>query len=373
MAQTSFAFDALPVSAPLGRPRSVDAANIADPSFQTGYGIGWDHARHGLVPPPRHLLPGHPIRQGWQAGRRAFARRTLATHPGVHLWLGLRLEAWERNLTFEDLLVTPRFLAQLITPRCPVTREPLAAGQGRVVRLNQAAGYAAGNLVMVSARVAQALDGLDLAAAQAAATQARASDDGLCQPLSGAEWDRLATLISLATPLAPEQAATLPLHALPPNRVRVLNPVQGLQAWVTLQVELDGWSQRMNRFATLLTETARPAFRVFVGGLLPRVWQAGRPLDAQALRERLEDAWSDERVVRRWQRFAEALSRADVDRLIDSAVTLGLSGRRLCGHAQAAATEGWALGSRGRVDDVAEATPVQFRPMPCRKLSTASV
>lgn len=373
MAQTSFAFDELPVTAPVGRPRPADAAEIADPSFQTGYGIGWDHARHGQVPPPRHLLPGHPVRQGWQAGRRAFARRTLAAHAGVPLWLGLRLEAWERNLAFEELLVTPRFLAQLVTPRCPVAREALAAGQGRVVRLNQAAGYAAGNLVVLSERVAKVLEGLDLATAQAAAAQARAAEDGLCQQLSAAEWDRLATLISLATPLAPEQAATLPLRALPPNRVRVLNPVQGLQAWVTLQVELDGWSQRMNRFATLLPETARPAFRVFVGGLLPRVWQAGRPLDAQTLRERLEDAWCDERVVRRWRRLAQALSQADIDRLLDSAVTLGLSGRRLCGHAQAAATEGWALGSRGRVDDVAAATPVQFRPMPCRKLSTASV
>lgn len=373
MAQTSFAFDELPATAPIGRPRPAGAPDIADPSFQTGYGIGWDHARHGLVPPPRHLLPGHPVRQGWQAGRRAFARRTLAAHAGVHLWLGLRLEAWERNLAFEELLVTPRFLAQLITARCPVTRETLAAGQGRVVRLNQAAGFAAGNLVMVSERVARALDGRDLAATQAAAAQARAADDGLCQQLNAAEWDRLATLVSLATPLAPALAAALPLHALPPNRVRVLNPVQGLQAWVTLQVELDGWSQRMNRFAALLPETARPAFRVFVGGLLPRVWQAGRPLEAQTLRERLEDAWSDERVLRRWQRFAQALSPADIDRLIDSAVTLGLSGRRLCGHAEAAATEGWALGSHGRADDTAAATPAQFRPMPCRKLSTASV
>ena len=33
-----------------------------------GFGLGWDHARHGLLPPAQHLLPQNPLRQGWEAG-----------------------------------------------------------------------------------------------------------------------------------------------------------------------------------------------------------------------------------------------------------------------------------------------------------------
>lgn len=372
MAQTSFAFDDLPIPVQSAVRRALPAADLGDLSFQAGYAIGWDHARHGLVPPVRHLLPGHPVRQGWQAGRPAFARRTLATHAGVQRWLALRLQAWEQNLAFEDLQVTPHFLNQIAVARCPVSREPLPALTGQVVRLNQAAGYAAGNLAMVAARVARALHGLDLAGAGDAAFQARAAADGLYRQLSAAEWERLAALMSLATPLSPAQAAARPLRTLPPNRVRLLNPVQGLQAWITLQIELDGWSRRINRFATLLPEAARPAFRVFVGGLLPRVWLAGRPADAQALHERLEDAWADERVIRRWQRLALALDAEQIEGLLEAALSLGLSGRRVHRHAAACATEGWALDSRGRPGS--DSGPQgQFSPRLCKKLSTASV
>ena len=47
-------------------------------------------------------------------------------------------------------------------------------------------------------------------------------------------WSRLAVLMSFVTPLPHEQAARLPLLVLPPNRLRLLNPVQALQAVVTL-------------------------------------------------------------------------------------------------------------------------------------------
>jgi hypothetical protein len=110
-----------------------------------------------------------------------------------------------------------------------VSREALA-GQARVVRLNQAAGYAAGNLAQVCERVAQVLPGITGASALAAAREAAASGDGLFRRLSAAEWERLASLILLATPQPHEEAARWPLRALPPNRVRVLNPIQGCRS-----------------------------------------------------------------------------------------------------------------------------------------------
>ncbi|MCO5976396.1 hypothetical protein [Ideonella oryzae] len=371
MAQTSFAFDDLSAPLPASPCRAPTGHWVVDTDFQTGYGIGWDHARHGLLPPQRHLLPGNPLRQGWQAGRRAFAGRTRPAHAEVQTWLQLRIEAWEQGLVFEDLLVTPHFLKQLGATHCPVSREPLN-GQAHVVRLNQAAGYAAGNLAGVCDRVAKALPGITGPSALAAARQASTSEDGLFRQLSSEEWARLAGLVWLATPLPHEDAAQLPLRALPPNRVRVLNPIQGLQVWLTLQMELDGWSQRLNRLAERLPEASRLAFRVFVGGFLPRVWQSGRPVDAETLKQRLEDAWADARVLRRWQHFALQLSAAQTERLLCNALSLGVSGRRMQQHAAAGATDGWALESGGRTEPRVRAR-VQFRPMLRRKPSTASV
>ena len=373
MAQTSFAFDDLSAPWPAGVCREQAGHWVTDADFQTGYGIGWDHARHGLLPPQRHLLPGNPLRQGWQAGRSAFAGRARPAHAETRSWLQLRIEAWEQGLVFEELLVTPHFLKQLGAARCPVSRE-LLDSQARVVRLNQAAGYAAGNLARVCGRVAKALPGLTGPSALEAVRQATASADGLFRELSGAEWAPLAGLIQLATPLSHEDAAHLSLRALPPNRVRVLNPIQGLQVWLTLQMELDGWSQRLNRLAERLPEASRLAFRVFVGGFLPRVWQNGRPADAEELKQRLEDAWGDERVLRRWQRFALQLSAVQTERLLSEALSLGVSGRRMQQHAAAGATDGWALESGGRTEPRVRARArVQFRPMLRRKPSTASV
>src|ERR1043165_5813180 len=66
-----------------------------------GFAIGWEHARHGVVPPPAHLANDSPVREGWQAGRAAFARRSLPATPAVRQWLQLRLAAWQHGLAFE--------------------------------------------------------------------------------------------------------------------------------------------------------------------------------------------------------------------------------------------------------------------------------
>ena len=47
-------------------------------------------------------------------------------------------------------------------------------------------------------------------------------------------WARLATLMSCCTPLSHSEAANLPLLVLPPPRLRLLNPVQAVQAGLTL-------------------------------------------------------------------------------------------------------------------------------------------
>ena len=47
--------------------------SVAD---RTAFEIGWDHARHRLLPPADHLHAGNPVRQGWEAGQAVFGTRT---------------------------------------------------------------------------------------------------------------------------------------------------------------------------------------------------------------------------------------------------------------------------------------------------------
>jgi hypothetical protein len=371
-AQTALAFDDLPPQRRLPLARTGRAARLAivpgaDSASDTevpdaAFLLGWDYAHHGLVPPAEHLLPGHPLRQGWEAGRSAFGQRTLRVGRGVPQWLGLRLAAWAQGHSFEAVEVTANYLAQIASPRCPVTRAPLvddatAAEAATFERLNDRAGYAAGNLMAVSRRVQLAKSGKrwDEARLSAVLAEARQAEGaGTVEGLGSAEWARLATLMSFATPLPHELAATLPLRALPPNRVRLINPIQGLQALITLQLTHSGFAVRIAQIVSLLPGMGlRRDFHLFFHSLLPRAWQGGRPESIEVMRERLEDAWANADVLRRWQRFATQLTAEQADQLVQRLVAKGLASgipgtQRAQWHSATRATEGWALERSGQ-------------------------
>ena len=159
------------------------------PQDAVGFEVGWDHARHGLALPvatnPDPDANHSVLRQGWLAGRATFGHRTGRPARAVRHWLGLRLQAWSQGRAFEGVLVTPRLLAQLEVSHCPVTREPLTQGESQpgdavVMVLNQGAGCAAGNLAMVSRRVAAARGSCSAEQAMAIAIITRC----FCPPLS---------------------------------------------------------------------------------------------------------------------------------------------------------------------------------------------
>lgn len=339
----------------------------ADLQDATGFDIGWDHAHHGLVPPPELLLDGTPIGQGWRAARAVFGRRTLATTRATRQWLALRITAWRQGIAFEAQQLTAHYLAQLHAERCPVLRTPLggAAGQPDAAvfeRLNPQAGYAAGNVVMMSQRAAHARQGVDVLEALRRARRAQRSGEPV-EGLDAAAWWRLAALASYALALPFHEAARLPLAVLPPNRVRLLNAAQGLQALVTLLFTTPGWSARTRTLAGMLPEhTVRHDFNLFVGAVAPRVLEAGS--DIAALRHALENAWLQERVQRRWQHFVLSLGEAATAALLERAAADGLAGVRTLSHGVEQATEGWALAEGGR------ATPVSRTP---RKLRWAPI
>jgi len=306
---------------------------------RTGFQIGWDHAHHGLVPPPQWMLDGTPVCQGWMAAKAVFGRRTLSGGRSVRQWLALRLQAWHARQAFDTTELTPNYLGQLNSARCPVLRQPLGGApheaQAAVfVRLNEAAGWAAGHVAMISRAAADRARGLSIAGL---VQRARHADDA-----DAPAWWRLATLRAFATPLPFIDAVRLPLAVLPPNRVRLLNAAQGLQALITAQFLGAGWGSRLQAMAALLPEhTLRQDFNLFVGALVPRVLEAqSKQLD---LRTALEDAWLGERVQRRWQHLAFSLGEAGVVALLDRATQAGLAVQRTLNHAAERATEGWGL------------------------------
>ena len=340
--------------APLALQPIADSPANA-PADRTGFDIGWDHAHHGLVPPAELLHPGTPVCQGWMAGKAVFGRRTLASNRHTRLWLQLRLLAWRRCIGFDTLQVTPNYLSQIDTPNCPVRRCTLGGAVGQpdaavVVRLNPNAGFAAGNLAVMSAQAAAALDASSAPEAVRHARSAEGSGAPV-QGLSAAAWWRVAALRAFTTQLSFAEVARLPLALLPPNRVRLLNAAQGLQALVTQMFSSAGWSSRCRALAQLLPEhTLRHDFNLFVGAMAPRVLEAGN--EPAALRRALEDAWLQDRVQRRWQHLVLSLGEAATADLLDRALhTAGAlpAGVRIVLHTQDLATEGWSIQPEGHL------------------------
>lgn len=310
--------------------------------------IGWDHAERGVVPPPEHLNPASPVRQGWEAGRQAFGPRTLPADRYVRLWLQLRIEAWRRDEPFDAQLVGAALLRRITGSHCPVRRVRLTHADGgpdeaTVVRVDRTAAFTLGNLVVLSRRAADAIGdiGLDGALERAQRIVDRRLDE--IAGLDAAAWQRAAVLRSFGTALPHGRAACLPLRLLPPNRLRVLNPVQALQVLLSVQFSRAGHARRCATLAALMpTAEARHAFHALMHTLLARRLAAGRLSEPLDERWAIEDLWRDPLVQRRWLRLALRLSEADCDRACQMAAQRGLAGPTVRWLPLLAATEGWA-------------------------------
>jgi hypothetical protein len=160
--------------------------------------------------------------------------------------------------------------------------------------------------------------------------------------LNALQWSRLAVLMSFVTPLKHDEAACLPLLVLPPNRLRLLNAAQALQAVVTLAFTEAQAVPRLRELMAHLPAAARHDFQVFVLTLQARRLAAGLHLTGVELRHALEDFWTDAAVNRRWQRFALQLNEAACERAVRIAARRGLGGKGWQWLPASAATEGWA-------------------------------
>lgn len=283
------------------------------------FDIGWDHARHGLVPPPHELQAHTPVGRGWLAGRAVFGPRTAPVPRSTRFWLQLRLQAGREGIDFDLAGVTPAFLDRIQVATCPVLRLPLGGATGAdsapvVERLDRNTGYTTHNLVLMSQCASNARTGADLATVLRRAGAADRSGEPI-EGLDASAWWRLASLLACAKPLPFAQAARLPLALLLPPGLVPRNAAQRLQLLLTRQFTQAGWSGRLGAVAATLPETAsRHDFNLLVGALAARLIEAGP--DALAQRRALEDAWLHERVLRRWQAFAFNLGEAGVEALL---------------------------------------------------------
>lgn len=330
-----------------------------------GFELGWDYAHYRVGPPAPYAQEPSPLRNGLLAGQAAFGLRTLSPTRYVRKWLQLRLHAWLRGRSVELVRVTPNYLQQIDVSHCPITRVALssalmAASDASVDRVRNDAGYAAGNLVVMStaANHAKAAFGFrdamrivrELEAGRRNAVGGPAAAKAHAAGLCAGQWARVAVLCSFVEPLEHQEASALPMLVLPPNRLRLFNPVQALQAFVSRQLLTPGWSRRIVRFEALLpAKPARRAFQMFFHALLPRVLEAGRTDAPQRARWAVEDAWRNPLVLKRWTTFARLLTAAQCEALLLRAAAKQLCAQRIEQVGSAQATEGWQLESRGYV------------------------
>ena len=323
-----------------------------------GFELGWDYAHHRLSPPAPYGQDPSPLFTGLLAGQAAFGLRTLQPTRSVRKWLQLRLHAWLRGRSVELFQVTPHYLQQLDVGHCPIRRVALSTAtmegtDASVDRVRNDAGYAAGNLAVMSTQANHAKAAYGFRDAMKFAVELEAGKHptvGGIHGLTASQWSRVAVLCSFVEPLAHEEACGLPMLLLPPNRLHLLNPAQALQAFVSQQLLKAGWSQRVSRMEALLPgKPTRRAFRDFFHALLPRVLEAGRTQEAHRARWAIEDAWRNPLVLRRWSAFARQLTAAQCEALIVRASARQLGALSTHQHTEAQATEGWNLDSRGYV------------------------
>ena len=267
---------------------SADAPATAHETL--GFELGWDHARYAVMPSMPQAFEASSLRSGWAAGHVANGSRRRVGTRSVRLWLHLRLQAWVLGQKVEPVQVTPRYLEQLEASHCPITRMPLDASsllnhEAVFARVRHDAAYAAGNIAVLSARAERARQGIGRARPSELAKSLGGGSSSGVAGLTAPQWERVAALGSFVEPLTHAQACEQPLLVLPPNRVRLLNAAQALQAFASRQLLAPGWSLRVSRIEALLpAKAAQRSFQTFFHALLPRVLEAGRNLAPHELR-----------------------------------------------------------------------------------------
>lgn len=199
---------------------------------KVGFELGWDYAR---------FLGWHPDDEKNKHFIGGFSTAKKRTSPPAYLdrysrkWLQLRYGAWKRNRVF-DVNVTPKFIQEIDRPMCPILGTLLTHSTGEpsdwsVDRLNNAGGYAVGNLAVISTQANAAKGNLSLEDILELSRR-----PGPCCGLSPLEWKRMVSLLTGPYSVIQEKELLLPLCIVPPPFVP-LNLFQELQLILVRECE----------------------------------------------------------------------------------------------------------------------------------------
>lgn len=303
-----------------------DDALLSDPAL--GHALGREHARLGLTPTAALLGADNPLGRGFRQARGLGPLRPQRPADACDRHgLALRVEAWLHGRDVDPLGLPRAALAPLLGGRCPVTRRDLRGlgpQDAPLVGLREDAWLAPGHLLQLDRGAAQALHGRSLHALDQAATQqAAAQAQGQALPgLDAAALGRLADLRSFVTRL-PHAQALRPMRVLPPARLWLLNPAQGLQAWLMRNALQAGAARRLQALASALpTGAARSGLHRLGLHLTARLMAGGHGPEASAARQALEDQAEDPGLLGLWRDWAGACGESGCRALLAQALRL---------------------------------------------------
>jgi hypothetical protein len=191
----------------------------------------------------------------------------------------------------------------------------------------------------VSPQVAERWMTIDWEMAKDALARAEAEPEAQVEGLPLRHWRRVVALKSLATPLPHDEAARIPLHVLPPNRIRLVNPIQELQAVLTLQLAVPGWGQRARGIADSLPLALRNEFNLFFNSLLAQALRQGHGDSKPEMRDALAAAWGNEVVLRRWGRVTALVDAALAETLVERLTREPMPGLYVVRHGEVEARQ----------------------------------
>lgn len=205
-----------------------------------GFEIGWDYAKLGVSPRDFEKSEGtfKPVLDGYLQGVQQFPNQRAQYAPKdyrfVIKWLRLRMNAYRRNRIFSPTL-TWEHIRDIDKEECPITRERFTYGSKMdtdwsIDRVNNNGAYAPGNIMSMSKRANRAKGTLGVMGCIVASNRAKGMEGGFYHDLNETQWMRLAYLMSVNSTENEYEYGYLPLAAIPPKNMPVMNPLHILQA-----------------------------------------------------------------------------------------------------------------------------------------------
>ena len=273
---------------------------LDDTGRKIGFEIGYDHAVYGAHIMENFKLDAESIsiiEAGFLEGQRKFEGRPRASNIFIRKWLHLRISAWTRGRIFDEH-ITPDYLAAINVSICPITRMELTKGKladsdWSVDRIINNAGYARGNLAVMSSK-ANLAKGTLLPDDILGIIRSGEARDGLT-PI---EWARMACM----TAYIDDRRSVLPLLLMPPPKMLIANihiPFQMMLMYSAAGYSSPQGYQKMR--AAIPGKSAKRAMDEFFMLAIGKLRGADKCNSYQSFFLHAGDAWQDGKLMARFR------------------------------------------------------------------------